>query len=254
MVGDIAAKTGLFAVKKVLPGLIASKEIDFVIANGENVAGGVGITPVLADDLFDLGIDVITTGNHIWRQRDIRAYIDTHKNLLRPANFVKGQPGKGYGLFETPGGIKIAVINLIGQVFMDPADNPFVAADEIVNTLKDISVILVDFHAEVTSEKRAMGFYLNGRVSAVIGTHTHVQTADEQILSEGTAYLTDVGMTGPHNSVIGMNKELVLSRFTTGLPVNFKPAKGSPRFQAAFMHIDTDSGRALAIERVDIPV
>lgn len=254
MIGDVAAKTGLFALRRTMPKLVADRQVDFVVCNGENIAGGVGITPDLADELFGLGVDVITSGNHIWRQRDIRSYIDKQPNLLRPLNFIHGQPGQGYGLFHTAGGVPVGVVNLIGQVFMDPADNPFVAVDKVLPELTKAKVVLVDFHAEVTSEKRAMSHHLDGRVSAVVGTHTHVQTADEQIMPQGTAYLTDVGMTGPHDSVIGMRKELVLERFRTGMPNSFKPAKGGPRFQAVFIEVDTDTGKSLGIERIDIEV
>lgn len=255
MIGDIMAKTGRFAVRKILPNMIANREIDFVVANGENIAGGIGITSELADELFDLGVDVITSGNHIWRQREIRSYIEKHPTLLRPHNFAKGQPGKGFGIFETAAGIKIGVINLAGQVYMDVnPDSPFATADEILKQLEKVNVILVDFHAEATSEKRALGYYLNGRVSAVAGTHTHVQTADEQLLSGGTAFITDLGMTGPHDSIIGMQKELVIGRFVTGLPESFKPAKNGPRFQAVMLEIDSATGKATSIERINIPV
>ena len=253
MIGDIFAKTGKFAVRKVLPGLIANKELDFVIANGENIAGGVGITPDLANHLFDLGVNVITSGNHIWRQREIRSYIQDNDTLLRPFNYLQSQPGSGYGLYETPAGIKIGVINLAGQVYMDVhPDNPFMAADKALVQLKNADIIIVDFHAEATSEKRALGYYLDGRVQAVLGTHTHVQTSDNQILSGGTAFITDVGMTGPHNSVIGMRKDVVMGRFVTGLPESFKPAKGGARFQGVI--IDIQDRQAVNIERLDISV
>ena len=252
MIGDVMAKTGKFAVRKVLPGLIAKKELDFVVANGENIAGGIGITPELAKDLFDYGVNVITSGNHIWRQREIRPYIEKTPELLRPHNFMKQQPGRGFGVFETAAGVKIGVVNLAGQVYMDVnPDSPFAAADEILKELGDVKTILVDFHAEATSEKRALGYYLNGRVSAVLGTHTHVQTADAQILDKGTAFLTDVGMTGPHDSIIGMQKELIVGRFVTGLPESFKPAKGGPRFQGVYLEVDGDTGKATHIERID---
>ncbi|MBN2714599.1 MAG: TIGR00282 family metallophosphoesterase [Deltaproteobacteria bacterium] len=255
MIGDVMAKTGRFAVRKVLPGIIAKKEIDFVVANGENIAGGIGITPELAQDLFDFGVDVITSGNHIWRQREIRPYIEKTPALLRPHNFSRQQPGRGFGVFETAAGVKIAVINLAGQVYMDVnPDSPFATADELLKQLTGTKVILVDFHAEATSEKRALGYYLNGRVTAVFGTHTHVQTADEQILDKGTAFLTDVGMTGPHDSIIGMQKDLILGRFVTGLPESFKPAKGGARFQAVYIEVDETTGKATQIERINQPV
>lgn len=253
MIGDIFAKAGRFAVRRTLPKLIANESIDFVVANGENIAGGIGITPELAKDLFDFGVDVITSGNHIWRQREIRAYIEKNNRLLRPYNYIKSQPGNGFGIFETPAGVKVAVINLAGQIFMDVhPDNPFTAADEAVKLTKDADIRVVDFHAEATSEKIAMGYYLDGRVSAVVGTHTHVQTSDDQILENGTAYMTDAGMTGPHNSVIGMRKDIVVSRFATGMPESFKPAKNDPRFQGVI--IDFEGSKAVSIKRVDISV
>ncbi|MBN2343285.1 MAG: TIGR00282 family metallophosphoesterase [Deltaproteobacteria bacterium] len=252
MIGDIVAKTGRFAVRKALPGIIGRREVDFVVANGENIAGGIGITPELADDLFDYGVDVITSGNHIWRQREIRPYIEKNNRLLRPHNFTQGQPGRGFGVYETAAGIKVGVINLAGQVYMDiNPENPFTAVDQILKQMSGVKVILVDLHAEATSEKRAMGYYLDGRVSAVVGTHTHVQTADEQILPGGTGFLTDVGMTGPHDSIIGMQKELVVGKFVTGMPESFKPAKNGPRFQAVLLEVDTATGKSTHIERID---
>jgi 2',3'-cyclic-nucleotide 2'-phosphodiesterase len=254
LVGDVMGKPGVLAVRRLLPKLIADKAVDLTIVNGENVAGGVGITPELAKELFEAGADVITTGNHVWRQREIRPYIEKEPRLLRPQNFRAGQPGRGFGVFETAAGVPIAVMNLVGQVFMDPADSPFGAADEALAGRGKAAVAIVDFHAEVTSEKRAMGFHLEGRVSAVIGTHTHVQTADEQILKGGTAFITDVGMTGPHDSVIGMRKDLVLSRFVTGMPEGFKPATGGVLLQAALVEADARTGRASRIERLSIPM
>ena len=251
-IGDIAGKVGLIAVKRQLPRLVANREIDFVVANGENMAGGVGISMDLAQELFSLGVHVVTTGNHVWRQRELKDHIDAEPRLLRPLNFTRGQPGAGYGLFKTVAGVPVGVVNLIGQVFMDPADNPFVAMDEALRDLSDAKIILVDMHAEATSEKRAMGFHLDGRVTAVLGTHTHVQTADDQILKGGTAYITDVGMTGPHDSVIGMRTELVLERFKTGMPQSFKPSKSGARFQAVEIIADPSTGSAVEIERIDI--
>ncbi len=254
MIGDIVGKHGMLAVRKSLPKVVAENRIDFVIANGENTAGGVGITPDLAKELLHLGADCITTGNHIWRQREIRDYIERENRLLRPHNFGNTQPGSGIGRYRTAGGILIGVINLAGRVFMEPADNPFKTADSALKSLSDIRVILVDFHAEATSEKKAMGHYLAGRVSAVVGTHTHVQTADEMILAPGSAYLTDMGMTGPHDSVIGMRKDLVLDRFVNGLPHSFQPAKGDIRFQGVVIQIDRETGYALSIRRLDLSI
>ena len=253
-IGDIAGKSGLMAVKRLLGKVVADEGIDFVVANGENVAGGVGITPELAKDLLSHNIHVLTTGNHVWRQREIRDYMSRQPLLLRPQNFLEGQPGRGFGVFETAAGVPVGVINLVGQVFMDPAQNPFREVERVLQELKGVKLILVDMHAEATSEKKAMALHLEGRVTAVLGTHTHVQTADEQVLPGGTAFITDVGMTGPHDSVIGMRADLVLERFRTGLPQSFKPAKGGARLQGAVVRADADTGRALEIRRVDIPM
>src|SRR5512137_1614469 len=179
LVGDVMGKAGLLAARRLLPRVVAERSVDFTVVNGENVAGGVGITPDLAADLFAAGADVITTGNHVWRQREIRPYIEKEPRLLRPLNFAEGQPGNGFGIFETAAGVPVAVLNLVGQVFMDPADSPFAAADRALARRGKAALLFVDFHAEVTSEKRALGLHLDGRVSAVVGTHTHVQTADE---------------------------------------------------------------------------
>jgi metallophosphoesterase (TIGR00282 family) len=252
VLGDVTGKAGLGAVKKLMPRLVKDREVEFVIANAENVAGGVGITPEPADELLELGVHVLTTGNHVWRHREIRKYIDREPRLLRPANFPARQPGRGTGLFETPGGARVGVVNLIGQVYMGAADNPFVAAEAALEELAEADLVVVDIHAEATSEKRAMGFHLDGRVTAVLGTHTHVQTADEQILDGGTAYITDLGMSGPHDSVIGMRKDGVLARFRTGLPQSFKPSGEGTRLQGVLIDADPRSGRALLIERIDL--
>lgn len=252
LIGDVAGKTGMLVIRKVLPRLIAQKKIDFVVANGENAAGGVGLTPELTRDLFKAGVDCVTTGNHVWRQRELRDYIDGERRLLRPVNFSDKQPGAGFGIYETAGGARVAVINAAGRVFMDPADNPFEALDRVLGRVEGAHIVVVDFHAEATSEKRAMGFFLDGRVTAVFGTHTHVQTADAQILEGGTAYITDVGMTGPHDSVIGMRKDLILDRFISGMPHTFKAAKKGGRFQALFVEADLDSARATSVERLDV--
>lgn len=251
MIGDVSGKPGLYAIKKVLPTLIANHKVDFVVANGENVAAGVGITSDLCRELLDNSVDCVTTGNHVWRHHEITRYIDGESRLLRPHNFHQGQPGTGMGIYRTASGVKIGVVNLGGRVFMNPADCPFAAADKAIEQLESASLILVDFHAEATSEKRAMGIYLDGRVTAVVGTHTHIQTADEQIQKKGTAYITDVGMTGPHDSVIGMRTDLVLDRFVRGMPHSFKVAKRGARFQAVFVKADPETGLALSVERID---
>ena len=252
MVGDVVGKPGIQALKRCLPRLIAEHKLDFVVANGENVAGGIGITPDLTKELLSLGIDCVTTGNHIWRQREIRDYIGKQPKLLRPLNFPAVQPGIGYGAFETAGGVHIGVINLAGRVFMDPADNPFEAADRAVEHLKQCAAVLVDFHAEASSEKKAMGLHLAGRVTAVVGTHTHVQTADEMVLEGATAFITDLGMTGPHDSVIGMRKDLVLDRFVNGLPHAFRVAKQGVRLQGVVITCERFTGKAEQIERINI--
>jgi metallophosphoesterase (TIGR00282 family) len=254
MIGDVMGKPGMSAVKRALPRLIADHRIDFVVANGENTAGGIGITGELARELLHLGVNCITTGNHVWRQREVQEYIDKEKRLLRPYNFGDTQPGLGFHRYETPGGVSIGVINLAGRVFMDPADNPFKSADRALKELLDVKIRVVDFHAEATSEKKAMGCYLAGRVTAVVGTHTHVQTADESLLSPGTAYITDLGMTGPHDSVIGMRKDLVLDRFVNGMPHSFQPAKNDVRFQGAIIRVNRATGAALGIQRIDQPI
>ncbi len=253
--GDIVAKTGVRSLSRYLPKLVADRAIDFVVTNGENVAGGIGITPDLAEELFGFGVDVITTGNHVWRQREIRPYIEREPRLLRPANYPSKQPGAGFGLFETAGGVPIGVINLVGQVFMNPADNPFETVESLLaGPGRSARLLLVDIHAEVTSEKRALGLFLDGRVTAVVGTHTHVQTADERILPGGTAYITDLGMTGPHDSVIGMRSDIVIERFRTGLPAAFKPGKAGARIQGLLIEADSSTGLACSVERIDLPV
>ncbi len=262
MIGDIMGKPGMVAVKRCLSRVIADYKVDFVIANGENAAGGIGITVELTRELVHMGVNCITTGNHIWRQREIQDYISRERRLLRPYNFGDSQPGFGFGRYETPGGVSIGVVNLVGRVFMDPADNPFKTADRALLELSSAKICLVDFHAEATSEKKAMGCYLAGRVTAVVGTHTHVQTADDGLIrsadvndgSFATAYLTDLGMTGPHDSVIGMRKDLVLDRFVNGMPHSFQPAKNDVRFQGAIIRASRATGSAIGIQRIDIPV
>jgi len=255
-IGDIFGRPGRNIVKDRLPELIKSQSIDLVIANGENSAAGFGITPALAEDLFELGIDVITTGNHVWDKREIAEYFesaaaDRHgpaRRLLRPANYHSGLPG--WGVFEgKKGGTEYAVINLQGRVFMAANDDPFRVADQLLAEIK-AKIIVVDFHAEATSEKISMGWYLDGRATAVIGTHTHVPTADERVLPGGTAYITDVGMTGPFDGVIGVKKELVIGRFLNNMPVRFEPATGDARLCAVIVDCDKSSGRATKIARL----
>jgi hypothetical protein len=234
----------------LLPGLRTELGADLVVANVENAAAGFGVTPALARGFLDGGVDVLTSGNHIWDRKEIIEYIVKENLLLRPANYPRGTPGVGSVVVKA-GAHRVAVLNLQGRVFMPTIDCPFLTADaEVERVRPDTPVIIVDMHAEATSEKQAMGWYLDGRVSAVVGTHSHVQTADERLLPGGTAYITDLGITGPIDSVIGVAKELAIQRFLTGMPNRFEPAKGRARVQGAVIRIDAESGRATAIERV----
>jgi 2',3'-cyclic-nucleotide 2'-phosphodiesterase len=255
-IGDIFGRPGRTIVKERLTGLVKEFAIDLVIANGENAAAGFGITPSLAEDLFELNIDVITTGNHVWDKREIVDYYESAdgnqhglaRRLLRPANYPAGMPG--WGVYEgLKNGAGYAVINLQGRVFMASNDDPFRTADRLLKEIRT-KVILVDIHAEATSEKISMGWYLDGRVTAVIGTHTHVPTADERVLPGGTAYITDVGMSGPYDSVIGVQKELVVNKFLNNMPVRFEPATGDVRLSGVVIDCDEATGRARTIERV----
>lgn len=256
-VGDIFGSAGRRIVREHLPHVLAERQIDLVIINAENAAGGFGLTPAISDDLFDLGAHVLTTGNHVWDKRELIDYVqsvpaDSHdraRRILRPANYVTGTPGFGVYEGRLPNGQAYAVVNLQGRVFMASSDDPFRTADAILKTIR-AKVILVDFHAEATSEKSAMGWYLDGRVTAVIGTHTHVPTADDRILPGGTAYQTDVGMSGPYDSVIGVEKDQVLQRFLTGMPAKFEAAKGDPRMAALLIECDSKTGRATSTQRL----
>jgi 2',3'-cyclic-nucleotide 2'-phosphodiesterase len=249
--GDIVGKPGRLAVRGLLPKLIHREQIGFVIANCENMSGGAGVEPANCRELLDGGVDVLTSGNHIWRKREIVDYIDQETRLLRPSNFPPGTPGSGWRCFRTPDGTEVAVVNLIGRVFMDSLDCPFQAAESILAALDGRTrVIFVDMHAEATSEKGAMGWHLAGRVSAVVGSHTHVQTADERVLEPGTAFLTDAGMCGPIDSVIGVKQELAIRRFVTHLPTRFETASGRAVVQGAVISVDPVSGRASAIKRI----
>jgi metallophosphoesterase (TIGR00282 family) len=256
-VGDIFGQAGRRIVREHLAHVIREQSVDLVVVNGENAAGGFGITPGIAEEIFDLGAHVITTGNHVWDKREIVEYLqsvpaDSHerpRRILRPANYADGAPG--YGVYEgtLPSGQGFAVVNLQGRVFMGNLDDPFRTADSLLAKIK-AKVIFVDFHAEATSEKMALGWYLDGKVTGVIGTHTHIPTADERILPGGTAYQTDVGMSGPYDSVIGVETELVLQRFLSGLPGKFEPAKGNPKMCAVLIECDGDTGRAHSIRRL----
>lgn len=253
-IGDINGKAGRNCVKAVLPGLIKEKNIDFIIANVENAAGGFGITYETFREIKENKIDVSTMGNHTWDNKDIFTFIDNEPSLLRPANLPEDVPGRGFGVFSVNNsGIKIGVINLNGRIFMEPAQCPFRIAEKIVNEIKEITpVIIVDIHAEATSEKQAMGFFLDGKVSAVIGTHTHVPTADERILPNGTGFITDAGMTGPFDSVIGVKKDIIIRRFLNGLPEKFEIANNDIHLNGVFLSIDTDSGKTKDINRINI--
>jgi len=252
-IGDIVGNPGRIAVRELLPDIMQRYAVDIVIANGENAAGGFGITPAIAEELIGLKIDVITSGNHIWDKKEIIDYIKDKKWLLRPANYPEDTPGFGWSIITTNSNIKIGIINLCGRVFMDNLDCPFRAAREIIKEIEqETPVIVLDMHAETTSEKAAMGWFLDGRISAVIGTHTHVQTADERILPRGTAFITDAGMTGSINSVIGMQKEIVLERFLTQMPRKFEVATKDMVLQGVLVSIASKSGKAEAIERVNV--
>ncbi len=257
-IGDIFGRPGRTIVKERLPELVKQYAADLVIANGENAAAGFGITPQLAEELFELGIDVMTTGNHVWDKRELIEYFqmadgNPHspaRRLLRPANFPQNMPG--WGVYEgKKNGIGYAVMNLQGRVFMGQSDDPFRFADQLLEKVKS-KVVLVDFHAEATSEKVAFGWYLDGRVTAVIGTHTHIPTADETVLPKGTAYITDVGMTGPYDSVIGVKKEIVVDKFLSGMPARFEAANGDVRLCGVVVECDEKTGHAKNMERVTI--
>jgi 2',3'-cyclic-nucleotide 2'-phosphodiesterase len=256
-IGDIFGRPGRTIVRHRVQRLVEEHKIDLVIANAENSAGGFGLTPQIAEEFFELGISVLTTGNHIWDKREIIDYFNSAsdepyspaKRVLRPANYPSGTPGVGLYQGAAKSGVPYAVLNLQGRVFMSPIDDPFHVADELLQQVT-AKIILVDVHAEATSEKVAMGFYLDGRVTAVLGTHTHVPTADERILPKGTAYQTDVGMTGPYDSVIGVQKELIINRFLTNLPVRFEAASGDVRFCAALIDADEKTGHARSIQRI----
>lgn len=249
-IGDVIGRPGRQALSRRLGSLIDRHQVDLVVANGENAAAGFGLTFDVARELFDCGVDVLTSGNHIWDKREIYPHLEDQPRLLRPANYPDA-PGRGAGIFTTSAGLKVGVLNLEGRIFMNPLLCPFRTADALVEELrKQTRLILVDFHAEATSEKMAFAHYLDGRVSAVVGTHTHVQTADEQILPGGTAYLTDAGMTGAADSVIGMSKEIAIEKFLTQLPIRFDVAKKAPMINGVLFHIAEETGQAVAVERV----
>jgi hypothetical protein len=253
-IGDVVGKPGRQIILRALPEFCRRELVDCVIANGENLAGGSGLLPAEADELFKGGVSVITGGDHVWGKKEIIPYIDREPRLIRPANYPESQPGKGWTVVETPGGAKVGVVHLQGRVFMNvDCDCPFLTAKKALEALKPhTNVVAVDMHCEATSEKVAMGWWLDGQASFVYGTHTHIQTADERILPQGTAYITDCGMTGPYDSVIGRRTDRVLHRFTTGMPAYFEVATGDVRLCGALATVDSESGRALEIRRVEI--
>jgi len=252
-IGDIVGKVGRNAVKASLPGLTDKFKIDMVIANGENIAGGFGLTESLVRDLYAMGVHVITTGNHVWDKKDFVSYISKDNRVLRPANFAPGVPGYGNIIHTLPDGTKVGVLNLSGRVFMANMDCPFRKAQDDIEALsKETKIIIIDFHAEATSEKVAFGYFVDGKVSAVIGTHTHVQTADEKILQHGTAYISDVGMTGPSYSVIGIEVEQIIQRFLTGMPDRFETAQGAGILSAVVIDINAQTGKASGIQRIQL--
>lgn len=258
-IGDVIGKPGRRILGRLLDGLIDRHRADYVVVNIENAAGGFGVTAGVLEELDELPIDCYTSGNHVWDKKEVMGLLDRRdgRPLLRPANYPGGNPGVGVHVGSTPGGIPVAVLNLQGRVFMDPLDDPFREADRILEGLAgehpDLRVVMVDFHAEATSEKQAMGFHLDGRVSAVLGTHTHVPTADERVLPGGTALVTDVGMTGPYESVIGMRHDKVLHRFLQATPASFDVAKRDVRLAGAVVDVDETTGKARGVERLLLP-
>ena len=253
-IGDIVGKPGREILRRALPVLVERRSIDVVVANVENAAGGMGITRDVAEGIRDLGVDVMTSGNHIWDKKEALSYIELEPRLLRPANYPDA-PGRGHIVTRSATGAAFGVVNVMGRVFMNPLDNPFeVVRREVEAVKQDATVVLVDFHAEATSEKLAMGWHLDGIVTAVVGTHTHVQTADERVLPEGTAYITDVGMTGPHDSIIGVQVGAALTRFVSSMPSRFETASGNPRLNGVAITADPTTGKANAIERVSLSI
>jgi hypothetical protein len=254
-IGDIVGKPGRQAVEGILEKVVSEYGIEFTIANGENAAGGMGITPTIAIDFLDQGVDVLTSGNHIWAKKEIIPFLDEERRILRPANYPAQVPGRGSGVYSLSNGKKLGVLNLEGRVFMKNLDCPFRVGEKEIEILRQqTNMIIVDFHAEATSEKMAMGWFLNGKVSAILGTHTHVQTSDERILHEGTAYITDVGMTGPLASVIGIRKRVALERLLTQIPWKFDDATEEIELQGVVVEIDSNTGKSKDIKRIRVPL
>jgi metallophosphoesterase (TIGR00282 family) len=252
VIGDIIGKPGREATYRLVPDLRTELDLDMIVANGENIAAGAGLTPRLAEELLAGGIDVVTSGNHIWDKREIYEYLDTERPVLRPLNYPDAAPGRGWTVHQTDAGVEVAIINAMGRVFMNQLDSPFMKLDALLDEAAEPlpPVRIVDFHCEVTSEKNAMGWYLDGRVSAVVGTHTHVPTADARLLPKGTAYISDIGMTGPRDSIIGMKIETVMPRFTHHLPTRFEVAEGPVSFNAVVIEAEVATGRATGIQQV----
>ena len=250
-IGDIVGKPGRELIRKGLRGLTEHHGADLVVANAENAAAGFGVTKDIGDTLLESGVHVMTSGNHIWAKKEVLEYIVAEPRLLRPANYPAGVPGRGSYLAQTGDGRAVGVINVMGRVFMQSIDDPFAVVVKEIEAMRGrTKIIIVDFHAEATSEKMAMGWHLDGKVTMVVGTHTHVQTADERILPNGTAYMTDAGMTGPHDSVIGMEREPSLARFLNGMPSRYEPAAGNPRLNGVVLEADDKTGRALGVTRI----
>lgn len=246
-IGDIVGSPGREAIKTFLKPLKQEYAVDLTIANGENASGGKGLTKEVAEELYDYGIEFLTMGNHVWDQRSIMKYIDQEARLIRPANYPIGAPGKGYGYVRVKGK-KVGILNLSGRVYLNSLEDPFSGAIRWINEMRqETSIIIVDFHAEATSEKMALGWFLDGKVSAVLGTHTHIQTADARLLHQGTAYITDVGMTGPRDSVLGVKKETIINRFLTQLPAKFELAAGPVQLNGVIIDVDDNSGKAKSI-------
>lgn len=251
IIGDIVGKVGRNTVREHLPHLKEKYNLDLIIANGENAAGGSGITYEILQELWSYGINIMTMGNHTWDKKEIINFIDYEPNLLRPANYPPGTPGRGYVIYELSKDVYVGVINLAGVIYLYPLVSPFLVVDDIIKKIQEVTPnIIIDFHAEATSEKVAMGWYLDGKISCIVGTHTHIQTADERILPNGTAYITDIGMTGPKNSVLGVKRELVIKKFLTQMPVRFECANGKGQFNGVFLKIDNNTGKAISIERI----
>jgi metallophosphoesterase (TIGR00282 family) len=252
-IGDIFGKPGREIVRRAIPALVERHDVDLVVANVENSAAGFGVTGDIAEAILGYGVHVMTSGNHLWDKKEVLDYLPRQPRLLRPANFPAGVPGRGSYLAQTRAGVPVGVVNVMGRIFMAPLDDPFAVVLREIEALRArTKVILVDFHAEATSEKSAMGWHLDGRVTAVVGTHTHVQTADERLLPKGTAYITDVGMSGPHDSIIGVSVDAALGRFLNGLPAKFEAAGGPARLNAVLIAAEAASGRATAIERLNL--